>query len=390
LINITTITPPVYKKRIYDTYDDNFQIKPYDIDNLYPQRMRELRNGSPYAKSCTNVLKDFLNGEGFTSNGDTVINEYGQTWNDILDNVCDDFSIFSGFSLHLNFNGLGAIVEIQHLPFEFVRLGLPSTDGIIKDVKVWNSWEYRSYYGGKEPDGKPIKYPLFNPLTAGMETIKGGRGQVLYYTPRIFCYPLAQFDAVRDLAEADADIQIFTKKNIQNGFLSTTLFKYPGTFESDEEREKVEAKIKSIKGPENANSITLIEAPEDFNQNLIEQVPANNNDRLFEQTGNKTRDTIIHNSAIPPALIGVMPDTGVFTQQAIRDSYIYMNTRTKTSRAVIERTFDKISPLFGSKVGKIKPNLFDYAGNPEQKNQFTPEAEKSNSENGGTENNNEN
>ena len=66
-----------------------------------------------------------------------------------------------------------------------------------------------------------------------------------------------------------------------------------------------------------------------------------------------------------------------------------MNTRTKTNRAVLERVFDKVSPLFGSKVGKIKPNEFDYAGNPEQPNQFTEEAEKSNSniDNGGTENN---
>jgi hypothetical protein len=338
------------------------------------------------------VLKDFLNGEGFASNGDKVINDYGQTWNDILDNVCEDYSIFNGFALHLNFNGLGTIEEIQHIPFEYVRFGLPNSQGIINNVKVWDDWQYNSFYSAKEqPIKGPVKYPLFNPLTAGTETIKGGKGQVLYYSPKIFCYPLTNFDAVRDLAEADASIQIFTKNNIKNGFLSTTLFKYPGTFESDEEREKVEQKIKLIKGPENANSITLIEAPEDFNQNLIEQIPANNNDRLFEQTGIKTRDTIIHNFAIPPALIGVMPDTGVFTQQAIRDSYIYMNTRTKTPRAILERVFDKVSPLFGTKVGKIKPNEFDYAGNPEQKNQFTEEANKSNSDidNGGAEDNNE-
>jgi hypothetical protein len=69
-----------------------------------------------------------------------------------------------------------------------------------------------------------------------------------------------------------------------------------------------------------------------------------------------------------------------------------MNTRTKTPRRAIERVFDKISPLFGSKVGKIKPNEFDYAGNPEQENQFTEERDKSNSDidNGRTDNNSEN
>jgi hypothetical protein len=393
VINITTIETPVYTKRIHGQWDENWKIVPYDLDNIYPQRMKELRNGSPYAKSCTNVIKDFLNGEGFTSNGDTVVNDYGQTWDDILDNICGDYSIYQGFSLHLNFNGLGNIIEVQHLPFEYVRFGMPDKDGAIKTVKVWDQWEYQGYYSERPNNTvKPKTYNLFNPLTAGAETLMGGRGQVLYFTPYMFCYPLATFDAVRDTVQTDAEIQRFMLKNIQNGFLSTTLFKYPGTFDSKEERNRIEEKIKNMKGSNNANTITLIEAPEDFNQNLIEQVPANNNDRLFEQTGAKVRDMIIHNSAIPPALIGVMPDTGVFTQQAIRDSYIYMNTRTKTPRRAIERVFDKISPLFGSKVGKIKPNEFDYAGNPEQENQFTEERDKSNSDidNGRTDNNSEN
>ena len=392
MIDIFNIEIPVYRKRIYGEYDLNYDIKPYDLDNLYPQRMKELRNSSPYAKSCTNVLADFLNGEGWSQNGDSIVNDYGQNWDDILNNICTDYSLYNGFALHLNFNGLGAIIEVQHIPFEYVRLSMPGSDNVVRSCKVWENWDKVTFYGDSMRElGDPVRYPLFNPLTAGIETIKGGRGQVLYYTPQMFCYPLATFDAVRDAAQTDAEIQIFMLKNIQNGFLSTSLFKYPGTFESDEERRRVEEKIRLMKGANNANTITLIETgSEDFNQNLIENIPANNNDRLFEQTGSKVMNMIIHNFAIPPALIGVMPDTGVFTQQAIRDSYIYMNTRTKTARTVIERVFDKVAPLFGDKLGKIKPNMFDYAGNPEQENQFTPEAENRNSENnGGEEDNNE-
>jgi len=389
MINVFNIETPIYRRRIYESYDYNFGIIPYDSDNLYPQRMKEVRNASPYVKSCTNVLRDFLNGEGFTSNGDVVVNEYGQTFDDILDNVCLDYSIFGGFALHFNFNGLGQITEIQNLSFEYVRLAIPNSGGIIKNVKVWDNWRQESYKDNGK--GKPATYPLFNPLTAGEQTIRGGKGQVLYFTPQIFCYPLATFDAVRDAAQTDEEIQIFMLKNIQNGFLSSTLFKYPGSFETEQERLNIEDKIRLMKGSHNANSITLIETgSEDFNANLIELIPANNNDRLFEQTGQKVMNMIIHNFAIPPALIGVMPDTGVFTQQAIRDSYIYMNTRTKTARRIIERVFEKIAPLAGYQLGKIKPNMFDYAGNPEQENQFTKEADKSNSEkNGGAENNNE-
>lgn len=381
MINLFNIEVPVYTPRIStDNWAKNYPIKYYDIDNLYPQRMKEIMNGSSYIKSCVNVIADFLNGEGWTQKGDTVINEYGQTFDDILELVALDYSIFKGFSLHFNFNGLGVITEIQYLPFEYVRLGLPNNRGIIDNVLVWDNWEESSYKNQNE-GSEPLSYPLFNPLLAGGQTIRGGRGQVLYYTPKMFTYPLVSFDPVRDAGLTDKEIQTFMLANIKNGFLSTTLFKYPGTFQSDEEREKIEEKVRGIKGSYNANSITLVEMGDEQNQaDIIEQIPANNNDRLFEQTGSKVMNTIIHNFAIPPALIGVMPDTGVFTQQAIRDSYIYMNTRTKTPRRTLERVFDKISPLFGVKLGKIKPNMFDYAGNPQQENQFTPEQNKSNSE----------
>jgi hypothetical protein len=150
--------------------------------------------------------------------------------------------------------------------------------------------------------------------------------------------------------------------NIQNGFLGTTLFKYPGGFESDEDRKRTNDKVKTLKGSYNANSVIIAETPEDYTGNLIENIPANNNDKLFEATTKHIRDIILQNYAIPGPLMGVNPEGGIFTQQAIRDSYIYMNARTKNVRNEIARTFNVISDLFGSPVGMIKEQVFEIPG----------------------------
>jgi hypothetical protein len=50
---------------------------------------------------------------------------------------------------------------------------------------------------------------------------------VLYWTPHMFSYPLATFDAIRDAVQTENEVQVWALKNIQNGFLGTNLLKIP-------------------------------------------------------------------------------------------------------------------------------------------------------------------
>ena len=361
--------------RINTQIDYQYNIIHYGLDNLYPQNMEEILKRSPITKGAVHILTDFLDGEGFESNGDKVINEFGQTWNDILHYSAMDYATFGGFGMHFNFNGAGNIIEVQHVPFEYIRLSLPDNTGRVFSVKVSNNWEEDS---NKFPDKKtpePVTFPLYNPLTAAQETIMGGNGQILYYTPEMWTYPLCTFDAVREASLTDAEIQTFMLMNIKNGFLGTTIFKYHGGFEDEEEKNKVIYKLNQFKGSYNANNIILAETPEDFTGGLIENVPANNQDRLFEQTSKQVRDLILQNYGMPPPLAGVQPEGGVFTQAAMRDSYIYYNTRTKNGRNILSRVFKAVDPSLGD----ILPNDFEYTDGAlaTQDNQFTEEAERS-------------
>ena len=191
------------RKRIQTNVHFGDKITLFGSDNLYPQRMDELYKRSPLTKQAIKVLSEFCMGEGFSSNGDTQLNRYGQTFNDILRLIVDDLNIFNGFSLHFNYNGLGRIIEIQHVPFEYVRLGLKDKQGITDYVAVSSNWEgdalkYTNYEGIEYTN-----FQLFNPLLAAANAVNNQDGQILYMTPKMFTYPLASFDAMRDIVQAD-------------------------------------------------------------------------------------------------------------------------------------------------------------------------------------------
>ena len=375
------VTSDIIEKRIVTNVDYQYNITHYGHGNLYPQVMDELYKRSPLTKQAIKVLSEFSMGEGWTSQGDKVVNRFGQTFNDILRLVCEDVNTFTGFSMHFNFNATGKIEEIQHIPFPYVRLGAKDINGTTNDVKISNNWEgdsqkYKGYTGVTA-----TTYPLFNPKTAAEDALLGGGGQVLYWTPRMFAYPLATFDAIREAVQTDAEIQTFSLKNIQNGFLGTTVFKYPGMFDSDEEKRRVIEKIKGLTGAHNANSTIVAETPEDFTGSLIESIPAPNNDTLFNLTGEKVVNTILQNFGVPGPLLAVNPQGAVFSQEQIRDSYILMNLRTEAKRKIIERAFDPIAKLFGVRLGKIKQIPWEIPGENDPKlngdpNQLKKEAPK--------------
>lgn len=349
-------------KRLPIRLDRQFNISMYGVDNLYPQRMNELMLRSPLLKSATGILADFINGSGWELNASIVLNEKGETSTDLLNLVSDDFANYNGFALHLNFNGLGEISEIQHIPFEFCRLGLPNERGKIFSIHVSNNWERD---GEKLPQGSTIEpdvFPIFNPLEAAAESLEENpKGQVLYYSKIKNKYPLTTYDAIKDTGETDAAIQKYEKNNTVKGFHGATIFKFPGEFNSDEQKHEMRTMLGEMMGPDGPG-IVLAQIDEDFSGDLMESIPSESDDALFQTTLDSILNRCLQNYNIPPALYGVAPTGGVFTQLAYQESFIVYNVLTRNRRKEVERVFNKLSQLWHEQsfvLGHIEENLFD-------------------------------
>jgi hypothetical protein len=73
---------PIYQ-RLPVERDTATRVTTYGEDNLYPERMRSTLLLSPVGKSCVTLLASFIRGDGF-ERGDEVINDFGDTANDVL------------------------------------------------------------------------------------------------------------------------------------------------------------------------------------------------------------------------------------------------------------------------------------------------------------------
>lgn len=349
-------------KRLPQKIDVAKGIHLYDTDNLYPQRFKELSFRSPIAKQAIEVQADFIAGDGWTNNGDVIANSDGFTFNDILSFLSSDLSLFLGLGLHFNFNGLGLVTEIDFLPFEFIRFSEPINEfGKHDSVKISANWEQANQKNKLDSLINAQEFALFDPLLAQAEVLTTGRGQVLYFTTIPDKYPLSSIDAVADAVQNDAVIQSYELNNAAHGFHGGTVMAYPNSFDSEEEEAKLREKVGELTGIDGPG-IMVFATDEDFDlSKSITTISGNNNDRLFEITTKHVKDSITQNFSIPPPLLGIMPDSGVFTQAEIQDSFIYYNLRTRKFRNTMARIFKSFGELWHEgplDFGEIKEREF--------------------------------
>lgn len=351
-----------YIKRVPTVVDQLDEIQQYDSDNLYPQRVEETRNRSFTLKSATKKLAEFLEGDGFSipSLGSRMIGVNGEDANEVLRHVSKDKSLYDGFALHVGYNANYRPHRITLLKFKDCRLGLPDESGQVNLIKYNTNWE-RDYRKEITAEYKIDSFPVFNPdievVKAQIEAygVEDYPGQILYYTPERNQYPLSTFDAVFDKAQSQNDIGVFELANIQEGFVGTTLFKYPGKFENKNAELKVQQKLNQHKGP-GGSRIMVAENPGGEANNLFETINMPNVDKMFELTGKNIKSAIRENYSMPAEILGVMPESGMFNQENIKQAYHYYNTITQSTRNEIESVLKKIlGPMGITEEIKIKP-----------------------------------
>ena len=340
--------------RIPSDRDVSKRIISYGEDNLYPERMEQVVLLSPVAKSAVALIASFIRGDGF-ENGDEVINERGETANDILKLVSEDLALYNGYGLHLNSTGIGKVKEVQHIRFSFIRLGLPNQRGQIKDVRLSNNWETISTTLPESVEDER-RFLIFDQEQNGREALTSAKGMVFYQTQKKNEYPISAIDAIIETCQSDHEIQLFQLGSITNGFNGLSIFKFPSSGDTEDEEQALREKLNGLKGARNSNSVIVASIDEDYEGgNLIENIGANNQDSLFINTGLNIKNTIMQTFRTPASLMGIVPSGFIFAAQQIHDDFLYLSAMTKDQRNEIERAFEK----FGLNLGKIKPRKFD-------------------------------
>jgi hypothetical protein len=333
---------------VVDVYEG---IQRYDLDNLYPQRVEEIAKRSYTTQSVIKRVADFLNGDGFIdkSLGKVIVNKesmFGTSLNKLLTQVSFTYATWNSIALHIGYNLNYRISSITHIPFSYCRMGLPDDEGKVSIIKYSTNWERD---GRKEVNDRTIEsYHIFNPdpEVVAMEIEQAGgiefyTGQILYFTPEFYQYPLCSFDAVIDHAQAQGELGMAKVANTQNSFLSTMAILFPGEFESDAERQQFQDLIANKSGAKNLGTRIGLQDRSGTKKasDIFQPLTPTNVDRLYEFTEKSVVDAIMENEAMPKEILGVRPESGMFNQANMEQAYLYYNSITRTRRQVISEVF---------------------------------------------------
>ena len=259
-MNVKTVKKP--KRRIDIGYVSRFKMQAYGYDNLYPQNLARITEASGTAMLCLNRYARFIEGYGFDSDilAALAMNQQGDTADDLLRNVSGDLARFGGFALHVNYNVLGQVSSVSHVPFENCRLEETDDNGNVAHVLLHPDWEQKKTRNGKRlmVNEKTIeRINTFNPdPDIVLEQIEnaGGidsyKGQILWQSlDGQFIYPTASYDSAITEISTDEGLGNVKMRNVRNNFLvSCMLVTKKGVPKFDENGKEVMEYEKNKKG----------------------------------------------------------------------------------------------------------------------------------------------
>lgn len=338
---------------IYEKENIAYDVITFGRRNTYPQEVEFAVSRSSITKACVQTFAEFLYGDGFENEltANAVVNDKGQTANEVLWEVCRQFAMFKGFALFDNCNLAGQYTSIEAFPFTYVRLGIEDEDGYLKHARIWDNW------AGESPRaysnvGDIYTIKLFNPQKIQEQIAECGgienyNGQLLYYTDNAGYYPECSFDSAFEQALANGNIPEFTNNYIRNGFSNSAIIVNETVGLLAEEKAQRMADLKALSGLRNAGKIGYVEG----NFNLLDISSTQQLDKQYVEINEKIKDDIREVFQIPSVLLGSTRQGGFPNQDEMSDAYTYYNSKTRMYRHMISKQFAEIANNFVYDIG---------------------------------------
>lgn len=328
-------------------------IQGYDVQNDYPQRVLSISRESGSVKACLEEYVKFVKGRGIAALNDLPLRD-GRRFVTLYRSVVSDLCRFGGLAIHVDYNGVGEIVDFQHVPFEYVRLCIADKEtGRVEQLAVNRDWT-----GVKTSPKKDNTdyYPVFNPdrdhVLKQIEVARGVqayKGQLLYTTiDADNVYPLCRYDARLTDAVCEVAISNVKYRNAQNNFLPAAVITLPEYTEVAPDnnapapaRDERLEQIRKMMGSKNAcKTLVFTRTPGDSEID-VKPIEGQNYDKAFINTEKTVKENIGQAFTQPPILRCEEVSVGFSTDMMVQ-AYDFYNSVTQEERDVIADVFRRI------------------------------------------------
>ena len=345
----------------FDTsYHQQLNLQAWGKDNLYPQHLTRIAAASGTAELCLSRYCKFVEGNGFMDGlSGKVLNKQGDTADDILKLVAQDVARYAGFSLHVNYNLLGEVVEINHVPFERCRLEECDDAGHVQHIVTHTDWIGRKTRNGQRitVDEKHVeRFNVFNPNPEAVrEQIMMVGGIDRYNGQILWCsmagrgiYPTPIYDAVISDMSTEEGLGNIKNRNARNNFLtSAMLVTKRGVPKFDENGNDISSPtitpedLAAFQGDERVGKLLLVELENDEDKPEVVPFTANNYDKDFTATDASVVERIyaqFHQELFYAIRIGKLG----FSGDVMADAYTYYAGEVVNEQRFIQRGLSKV------------------------------------------------
>ena len=345
----------------FDTaYHQLLNLQAWGNDNLYPQHLSRIAAASGTAELCLSRYCKFVEGNGFMDGlAGKVLNESGETADDLLHRIAQDVSRYSGFALHVNYNLLGEVVEINHVPFEVCRLEECDDAGHVQHIITHPDWIGRKTKNGKRitVDEQHVEhFNVFNPNPdAVREQILRAGGIDRYNGQILWCsmagkniYPTPIYDAVISDMSTEEGLGNIKNRNARNNFLTAAmLITKRGVPKFDQDGNDISAPtitpedLAQFQGDERVGKLLLVELENDEDKPEVVPFTANNYDKDFTATDASVIERIyaqFHQELFYAIRIGKLG----FSGNVMADAYTYYAGEVTIEQRFISRGLSQL------------------------------------------------
>ena len=303
----------------------------FGTDNMYPQYLLELYNGSSINNAIIKGVSAMIYGEGLDATDKQDSEEHKEQWlrltsllghsqKDLLKCLAFDLKLFGMCYVNTIWNKPRTkIVEMYHIPAQYIRSGKADGYGRVNEYYYSADWTNLRKH-------KPRTYKAFD------EKDRTSASQVLCikdYSPGSHYYSLPDYQGSTSYIQLDMEIAQFHLSNIKSGMFPSMAVNFANGVPTREERRTIERQINAkFGGSGNAGKILI--TFNDGKDTAPEIVPINANDNsdsyqfLSTET---TRKVLTGHRVTSPLLFGVKGDGSGFGNNAdeLRDSYSLFN-----------------------------------------------------------------
>lgn len=334
----------------------SYGIQGWGKDNDYPQRVGEIVESSITGKSCVEIYAKFIAGRGFAEESlyTTVVNEEGTTVDDILRSISKDYALLGGFALHFNYNALGEIVSISHIPMEWVRFETLDDNFEWSKVAIHPDWGHRADHLHRFLKSDIEFFYKFDPrpvVIADEVVASGGwenyKGQVYVYSNNgANTYPTPIFKPAIINMSIEQGLSNIAYRNTRHNYLPAGIFiDVDNSANSEEQAVEKMKQIEAFQGDDEVGNILYMNVANGDEKPQFIPLKTNNYDKDYANTETATPLNIGRAFSQPPILRA--EDVGNnFGADAMENAYNFYNSITESERLVISDVFKRIFSLW--------------------------------------------